>query len=124
MALTITPVNPGSGGANIVTDAQSSGAQLPMSGLAVSPDGVADAVRITGLNPLPSSLAVSSDGFASPSAITGSSRGTPGSPLPVADANSASLQGSIDELNLNVRALVRGLSMILDVDLIELVSQQ
>ena len=53
MALTTVALNPGAGGANVVTDQQPSGAQMPISELAVSPDGVQASVAVTGLNPLP-----------------------------------------------------------------------
>jgi hypothetical protein len=53
VALTTTPTNPGAGGASVVTDNQSTGAQMPVSELAVSPDGIQDAVPVTGKSPLP-----------------------------------------------------------------------
>jgi len=53
MPLTTTPLNPGVGGANIVTDQQPSGAQMPVSELAVSPDGVQASTAVTELSPLP-----------------------------------------------------------------------
>jgi hypothetical protein len=53
MAITTVTINPGAGGANVAVDQQPSGAAMPISELAVSPDGIQASVPVAGNNPLP-----------------------------------------------------------------------
>lgn len=50
-------LNPGAGGSQIDTIEQSDGTLMPVSALAVSPDGIADATSVTPQNPMPVFLA-------------------------------------------------------------------
>lgn len=111
-ALTTVPLNPGSGGTNVDTITQTSGAAMPVSALAVSPDGVSDEAVVTGINPLPVGGATLGGTIVSP---TTDGRGR------VNRTNVADLtvQGLLQETNRLLRAAVYGLSLMTDIDLLE-----